>query len=122
VLVMKLSLISEDKDLVHVRSEGEIGTDELIGDAEPMASLLAPLGGFRRKVLLNLERTTIIYTPGMSWLLTCHKRFIQGGGQLVLHSIPPLVEESLTFLSLQKILHLAADAAAARALALKERQ
>jgi hypothetical protein len=119
---MKLSLISEDKDLVHVQSEGEIGSEELIGDAEPMTALLAPVGGFRRKVLLNLERTTIIYTPGMSWLLKCHKRFIQSGGQLVLHSIPPLVEESLTFLSLQKILHLAPDAATARALALKEQK
>ena len=68
VRLMKLTLNSDDKDLVQVECEGEIGDEEYVGDNEPMTALLGPLGGFRRKVVLNLERATIIYTSGMSWL------------------------------------------------------
>jgi len=119
---MKLSLTSEDDLLVHVKCEGEIREEDFSAAVEPMEPLLASRGGFRRKVLLDLERTTIIYTSGMSWLLACNKRFVHEGGMLVLHSIPPMVDQSLRLVGFQKILHCASDPASARALALKEQK
>ena len=117
---MKLSVIADDDVVLHVLCEGEISEEDFIGDAEPMEPFLGSRGGFQRKVMLNLERATIIYTSGMSWLLRCNKRFNQDGGRLVLHSIPPMVEQSLKLVRLQLILHCAEDEASARALALKE--
>jgi anti-anti-sigma factor len=112
---MKLRLVEDEGDLVRVACEGQISQIVSQGN-EPLGNLLGA-SGFTRKVLLSLEKTTFINSSGISWLLICHKYFSQSGGQLVVHSVPPLVNQVLQFVRLPSIMNFASDEDAARALA-----
>ncbi len=115
---MKLSVISSDDNLVHIQCEGKVSQEEFTDDLEPLGELLASHGGLRQKVLLDLERTTFIDSSGIGWLLICHKHLREAGGELIIYSVPPLIEQVLELVKLPKIIHVAADAASARAYAL----
>lgn len=95
--------------------EGDITLQTLVPDRDRFLELLGP-DAYSATVLLSLERTTYIDSSGISWLLIAHKHFKQGGGKLVIHSSPPVVDHVLRLLNLQRVLNLAGDESAARAL------
>jgi hypothetical protein len=49
-------------------------------------------------------------------MIVCQKHFVQAGGKLVFHSAPPLVQQVFDLLQLQRVLNVAPDETAARAL------
>jgi anti-anti-sigma factor len=112
---MQLNLISEDSGVARLECEGQITQNDFDPGDDPMTSVLG-MEGFARKVLLNLEKTSYIDSSGISWLVVCHKKFLQAGGRLILHTIPPMVNHVLQLLRLHSIMHIAADEAAARAM------
>lgn len=114
---MQLTLISEEEALARLECEGQITQNDFDPGDDPMASVLGS-HGFSRQVLLNLEKTSYIDSSGISWLVVCHKKFLQGGGRLVLHTIPPMVNHVIQLLRLHSIMHIAADEASARAMVL----
>jgi anti-anti-sigma factor len=116
---MQLNLISEEPAVVCMECEGEITQNDFEPGDDPMAALLGP-GGFSRRVLLNLQKTHYIDSSGISWLIVCHRNFLQSGGKLVLHTVPPMVNRVIQMLRLPAIMHLAPDEATARRLALGE--
>ena len=77
--------------------------------------------GYRSRVLMNLEKAEYIDSSGIGWLLTHHKHFLQAGGKLVLHSVPPRINDVFQLLRMSAVLHIAPDEAAARALATGEK-
>jgi anti-anti-sigma factor len=113
---MRLSLVSSDGDVRGVACSGELTLLELAGGTDPLDNLLGPLPT-GCKVLLDLQRATYLDTAAVGWFIRWHQRLRDGGGMLVLHSVPPLLDEMLRFLNLTTVLHVAADGAAARALA-----
>ncbi len=116
---MQLKMVADEGDVVRVAVEGQIS--QLVSQGnEPMVNLLGP-AGFGRKVLLNLEKATFINSSGISWLLICHKYFTQCGGKLIVHSVPPLVNQVLQFVRLPSIMTFAEDEARARALVREEK-
>ena len=117
--MIKLTLLSDDGGLVRVAAEGQISQTRLAGEGNPLEGLLGATC-FSRKVLLNLERTDYIDSSGISWLIVNHKHFQQGGGMMVLYSLPPRVSQVLEFCRMNTVLRMAADEPAARALALGE--
>jgi anti-anti-sigma factor len=112
----QLTLLSEDEGVLHVGCEGEVSLPEVRPGHDPLVKLLGP-GVFARTVLINLEKATFLDTSGVSWLVDCHQKFLDAGGVLVLHSLPPLVGYVLKLLHLEQVLHVTADVAAARAFA-----
>jgi len=63
--------------------------------------------------LLNMADLPLIDTRRIGWLLAAHRRFDEAGARLVLHSVRLRVLESLEFLRLDRVLHIANDEAAA---------
>jgi anti-anti-sigma factor len=116
---MKLTLMADEGELVRVRCEGEIRDVRYQIQGDPMERALGP-GCFTRRVLLDLERAELIDSSGISWLIVTHKHFKQGGGRLVLHSIPPRIGQVLHFLHMHRVFHLAEDEPAARSLAVRD--
>jgi anti-anti-sigma regulatory factor len=109
---MKLNLIPSEDGITRLASEGDITLLEVQGCANPLQGVLGP-DGFRRKVLLSLERSCFVDSAGVGWLILAHKKFSDAGGLLVVHSLPPLVNHSFRLLQVGSILHLADDEAAA---------
>ncbi len=113
---MNFTLLPHEAGLTHVQCAGEITQQALWESDNPLKKLLGPEGR-GGKVLLNLDQVDYIDSAGVGWLITCHKQFREAGGRLVLHSIPIQVQQIFQLLQMHKVLHLAKDLPAARALA-----
>ena len=101
---MKLSSQSDDGDAVSVDVVGRITQDHVSPFSEPLGETL---GGYKRRVMLNMKAVEMLDSSGVGWLLVCHRRFKDKGGDLVLHSYQPLVANVLRVLNLQKVLKMA---------------
>lgn len=116
---MKLTLLSTDDKVVALRCEGQITLAHIKPGLDHLEQA-AGMGAYNRCVLIDLEKTTYIDSAGVGWLMACHKRFKSYGGRMILHSIPPLVQQTLDLLKLHRIFSLAADEASARRLSQEE--
>jgi anti-anti-sigma factor len=117
---MKLTVVAIEADVIRIQNEGEITQTDLRAGTDLIRSLLG-LDCYARKVLLNLEKTPYIDSAGVGWLVMTHKNFKEAGGRFVIHSVPPMVSQILRLLQMPKILYLADNESAARALALGDK-
>lgn len=99
---MKLSIAQDDGQCVLVAVSGQVTQRELAPLTEPLLELLGP-NGYARQVRLDLSDTNFLDSSGVGWLLTCHKRMRQAGGNLTLHSPHPIVANVLRVLKLEKV-------------------
>ncbi|MCA9164951.1 MAG: STAS domain-containing protein [Planctomycetales bacterium] len=109
---MQLSLASRSNGVSHVDWRGRITQRDLSPFSDPLADLLGA-DAFGKPVLLNLQEVEIIDSSGVSYLLTCHKKFREAGGKLVLHSVSPLAAGVFKVLNLTQVFCLAEDEASA---------
>lgn len=113
---MKLDC-SEEGGIVNVNVEGRIVHGEVDMTDDPLKARLGP-DVYKNKILINLEKTEFVDSAGISWLLIVHKRCREAGGTMVIHSITPMVRQVLNVLRLDRVFHLAGDAAGAKAIAM----
>ena len=113
---MRLTKESDNQGLCRVSCEGEFTLEDLQAKADPLEQVLGA-DVYGRKVLLNLERTTYLDSCGVGRLIQWQHRFVDGGGMLVIHSIPPTIQHILRLLQMDRVLKMAADEAAAARLA-----
>lgn len=113
---MKLHVVSQDQGLHKLRVSGDITQLEFSFHDEPIQGLIGP-EGYRQKVLLGLADARMIDSRGVGWLLHCHRRFQEAGGSLILHSIPPMVENVFQLLKMQLIFKMASDETTAEQMA-----
>jgi anti-anti-sigma factor len=111
---MQLTIARTDNDVTHVHCDGSITQEGFKPGNDPLDQLIG-VDGYKRHVLLNLDRTHYIDSSGVSWLMTRNRQFRQSGGRFILHSIPPMVGQVLTLLKMGKVLEMAADEPAALA-------
>jgi anti-anti-sigma factor len=109
---MQLDLSSENDHLL-VKTCGRITYDQVASGEDPLAQA-SGFTAYSGKILLDLSGSEYIDTSGISWLLACHKRSREAQGVLVLHSIPPLVWQTLKILQLDRVFLVAVDLPAGR--------
>lgn len=101
---------------VHVEVEGTVSRPGFLPeDDEPLASLIGP-DAYSKKVLLHLGKTTFLDSSGIGWLISCHKRFRDRNGTLIVHSAPPMVRQVFRLMNLDAVLRVADDERSARAM------
>ena len=105
---MELKVHSDDGGVLRLSLTGRIAMAVLAEESEAISRLLGDRG-YTRSVLLSLEHADSIDSAGLSWLVVNHKRFLQSGGSLVVHSIPFNVMEILKMMRLDRVLTLAED-------------
>jgi len=109
---MDLRVLSDDGEVLHLQVVARNVQSESPPRFESLEALLGPVG-YGRRVLVSLAETRFIDSAGLSWLVLCHKRFCQGGGKMVLHSVTPAILELLHMMRLDLALYLAEGEAAA---------
>jgi len=62
---------------------------------------------YGKKVAVDMAGAEFIDSSGISWLLSSHKRFQEGGGVLMLHSMNPTVMNVLKVLRMHLVLSIA---------------
>lgn len=112
---MELRMLSDEGDVLHIETVGSKVQPELPKAFAPLDELLGSRG-YGQRVMLNLTETRFIDSSGLSWLVVCHKRFIQAGGRLVIHSVRATIMDLLKMMRLEMVLNLAEDESAARKL------
>lgn len=112
---MKLNKASEEGSLVRLQVDGQITQRDFSPGGDPLADLLGP-DIYTRQVLIDLSRSPMVDSSGIGWLIAAHKRFKDRGGQLVVHSFPPVVANTLRLLKMERVLKLAPNARDAEAL------
>ena|ERR1051325_5944603 len=112
---MKVELLSSENNTVHVQCSESITITDVNGK-NPLEDLLGS-DYYQNHILLHLERITYVDTSAVGWFIHCHKACKSAGRKLVLHSIPPMVDQILQLLRMNEVLHLASDEAQARAVA-----
>ena len=118
---MEVTLVAQEGGVARLRAAGEITHTTLAESPEPIGKLLGN-DGFAQTVLLSLAEVSFMDSSGVGWLLGCRRRFREGGGQFVLHSIPPNLLEILRVMRLEQVLRLAPDENAALALVQNQTQ
>jgi anti-anti-sigma factor len=110
---MKLSVISETDDLVLLRLEGRVSQRDVAPNEEPLGDLLGE-DAYSKKLLMDLGDIVTLDSSGVNWMLVCHKRSREAGGQLVLHTLSPIARNVIRVLNLQTVFQLAEDLKAAK--------
>jgi anti-anti-sigma factor len=118
---MRLEVLSDDGEVLRLRALGpHLRVDPAL-EQDPLGDLLDDRG-YARLVLLSLADAKYIDSSGLAVLLGWHRRFSEGGGKLVVHSIPTQVMDILRILRVEIVLHLAKDESEALVLARGESQ
>lgn len=105
---MKLTQVSSDGLITRLSCEGIISRIGSSTCTNPLEEILG-LGCYANKVLINLEKAESIDSTGVGWLVRSHKNFQDGGGKMVLHSVPPLVHHVFRLLNVDTYLNIAED-------------
>lgn len=100
---MRMRLISTDGRLVRLGLSGRVSQVETPDGTDPIVDLLGE-EAYQRPVLLDMADTEMIDSSGIGWLLLCHKRFQDGGGKLVCHSVPPLVGNVFKLMRINQVI------------------
>jgi anti-anti-sigma factor len=116
---MKLTLVSIEKQgLIRVAAEENVTAADFDADGtNPLAKLLGVTWS-SNKVLMDFSNVPYIDSSAVGWLITCHRSFKEAGGTFVVHSIQPSVRQILDVLKIGKVVALAENEEAARALAM----
>jgi anti-anti-sigma factor len=105
---MNLNLQSNAGGVVEVAVAGPVTQAQVSVVDDPLVNL-AGAEVYGRQILFDLRDTELIDTSGISWLLKNHRRAREGGGRLVLHSLPPVVDNVLKVLRMNQVFEIAAD-------------
>jgi len=118
---MKLTVKSQDENLIQVQSEGTLSQLNLrAGSLDPLEILLGGTG-YTRRVLFDLSQTQFVDSSGVALMVKWNRIFRDRGGRLVFHSATPNVLPMLDLVGMKWVLSLAPDAAAGRRLLQEER-
>jgi anti-anti-sigma factor len=109
---MQFQTLEEKDSVTHVAVRGRINGVDIAPPADPLRHLLGA-SAYQRNVVLHLADAEYIDSMAVAWLVSCNKKFREGGGKLVLHSLHPSVMKILKLLKLDSILNIAPDAVSA---------
>lgn len=110
---MQYDVVRTGDDGAEIRLRGRITGDALAEQAGEVARLIGD-AAYRGRLLVDMAATEFLDSSGIGWLLEQHRQCLRGGGMLVLHSIPPMVNRVVHLMNLHRAFHIAADPATAR--------
>ena len=113
---MKFSVAEDTGDYVKVVISGCLTQQDIAPPQEPFKHVLGN-DAYKRIVLLNMQDSNYLDSMCIGWLLSSHKRFKEGGGKLIIHSMQPLASNVISLLHLTSVFTIAPDEAKAIAIA-----
>jgi anti-anti-sigma factor len=114
---MKLSLLSIDPGgFIRMTNEGNIISTDFTAEGKNPFEAVIGANWSTHRVLLDLGNTSFIDSAAIGWLIDSHKSFKTAGGRLVVHSLRPKVRQVLDLLKIGRVVSLADDESAAKAL------
>ncbi|HEY0984328.1 MULTISPECIES: STAS domain-containing protein [unclassified Schlesneria] len=113
---MKFKIKEDRDDVVQVSIEGCLNQQDVAPPIDPIRALLGP-SAYQKTVLLDMRDSSYLDSLCIGWLLSCHKRFREQGGKLVIHSLPTVAANVISLLRLNTVFQMADDSEKALQLA-----
>jgi len=110
---MQYDVVQTGDDGAEIRLRGRITSDALAEQAAEVARAIGA-AAYRGRLLIDMAATEFLDSSGIGWLLEQHRQCLQGGGMMVIHSVPPMVDRVMHLMNLHRAFHIAADHATAR--------
>ena len=107
------------------KSEEGFERFELLGDITANGWMHQPVDMFvkvygediyKNRVMVNMSKSMHVDSTGIEWLLNCHKRFQEQGGQMVLHSLTPITQKLFHMMRMHLVLNIASTEEIAKSL------
>ena len=113
----KLGVVSRDPSgIVLAAGYGQATSQTFASMEQILFDALLGGGWAAQTVLLDMDAVPFVDSCAIGWLIKCQRQFKAGGGTLVLHSLQPNVRNVLSLLKIERVVPIAVDEAAARAL------
>lgn len=77
---MKFKIKEDRDDVVQVSIEGCLNQQDVAPPIDPIRALLGP-SAYQKTVLLDMRDSSYLDSLCIGWLLSCHKRFREQGGE-----------------------------------------
>ena len=103
---MKVNLVSTDQSPICVEVSGNITQRDVSPFSEPLGDVIGH-DAYGKHVIIDMRAVEVLDSSGVNWLLSCHKRFKESGGKIVLHSVSPVALNVLKVLSMHLVLQIA---------------
>ena len=105
---MNLILVETTPDgVARLAIEGAFTALDLVGDVtDPLVERIGE-DWPTRKILFEQSGATYLDSSAIGWQLTCARELRDGGGQLVLHSIPPTIRQIIDVLRISSVFPIA---------------
>lgn len=117
---MEMTLLSDKDGICRYKISGSVTQKDLRKFEDPFEADGAK--AYAKKILFDMSDTEFLDSSGISWLLVCHKRCREAGGQLVLHSLPQMVNNVLMVVRMNLVFDLAENEKSALALSPREEE
>ena len=118
---MELNVTLGDDGITRAVVCGEVHQADFLQADEPLSRHLGA-EGYHEVLLVDLSGVTTLDSSGVSWLLLCQKRFRAAGGDFVLPSLSPFVQQLFDVLKMHLVLTIAEDESAALEIARRRRK
>jgi anti-anti-sigma factor len=112
---MLLEVKSIDGGVVSLALSQAVSMSGRAAKSDPFRETLGE-NAYSQKLVIDMTGTDMIDSSGLGWLVACQKRCVDNGGQMVLHSIPNIVQNVLKIVKLDRVLSLAGNKREAEAL------
>lgn len=113
---MQIDLVSpRGEQPVRMAARGRITAMDLASTGRNPISETLGQGWSANQVMVDLSHTDYIDSSAIGWLIQTNTEFKRNGGALVLHSIPPMVQQVLGLLKIGSLIPLKDNEAAAHA-------
>ena len=106
---MKFDLDGVSDGVAQVRLAGRISQESISPFGDVFRDQLGA-DAYEQHVLVDMSGVEWLDSSGVSWLLSARRNFREHGGNIVLHSLPPLVHDVLRVLNLHKTFTIAHSA------------
>jgi anti-anti-sigma factor len=116
---MTFEIIEERDSIVAMALHGRLSGMDVAPPADPIRHHIGA-DCYSRRLLLDFSDVPYLDSMGVSWLITCNRRFRDGGGRLILHSMHPAAMSIIRVLKLESILTIVPDADSALKAACEE--
>jgi len=107
---MQIQLGSTDEGVLNLALIGRLDTPGVDSVETQLTAHLVPRGG---RAMIDLSQVTFIGSGGIRMFITIARALSRRGGKLVLYGAQPLVAQVFTTTSLNEIVPVRSDAAAA---------
>ena len=102
---MDVRLVKSEDDWTQYQLVGDISGASIAGEGKtPLSPLNLSEGELNKHILFDLNDATFLDSSGIGWLLSVNRAAKELGFEVVVHSVPPLINRVFSMMRLGEVI------------------